>query len=227
MSAWYFLDSGAGDFALNMALDEALLEAMPLLARPVLRFYGWRQPAASFGYFQKYADVERMTHLRPLVRRPTAGGLVPHEEDWTYSLVFPAVHQWYAFAATESYRRVHEWLRDAFALLSVATELAPCRCKAQEGQCFLGHEQFDLIRQGRKIAGAAQRRRRDGLLIQGSVQPPPPGLARADWQAAMLEVPRRAAQTQWLEFQPDARLDARVHELAANKYSQPNYNQRR
>ena len=50
-----------------MALDEALLEAMPQLGAPVLRFYGWTEPAASFGYFQKYAEVERATLLRPLM----------------------------------------------------------------------------------------------------------------------------------------------------------------
>ena len=46
-----------------MALDEALLESMSRLGRPVLRFYGWTEPAATFGYFQKYADVERATHF--------------------------------------------------------------------------------------------------------------------------------------------------------------------
>ena len=86
---WYLLKTGAGHYAFNMALDEALLHAAPRLGQPVLRFYGWTEPAASFGYFQKHAEIERMTLLRPLVRRPTGGGLVPHDADWTYSLVFP------------------------------------------------------------------------------------------------------------------------------------------
>src|SRR5947208_12375756 len=119
-----------------MALDEALLEAMPRLGRPVLRFYGWTEPAASFGYFQKYADVERATLLRPLVRRPTAGGLVPHDADWTYSLTFPTTDDWYSLKATESYRQVHEWIQAAFAKLDVATELALCCRKSGAGQCF-------------------------------------------------------------------------------------------
>ena len=56
---WYLLPSGPCDCAFNMALDEALLQAAPRLGRPVLRFYGWTEPAASFGYFQKYAEIER------------------------------------------------------------------------------------------------------------------------------------------------------------------------
>ena len=77
-----------------MAVDAALLQAAPSLASPVLRFYSWAEPAATFGYFQKYSDVERMTLLRPLVRRPTGGGLVPHDSDWTYSMVFPPGTAW-------------------------------------------------------------------------------------------------------------------------------------
>src|ERR1051325_1104558 len=97
-----------------MALDEALLEAMPRLRTPVLRFYNWTEPAASFGYFQRYAEVERMTPLRPLVRRPAAGGLVPHDADWTYSLAFPTGDEWYSLKAIESYEWVHRWIKSAY-----------------------------------------------------------------------------------------------------------------
>ena len=62
---WLVLHSGPCGAAFNMALDEALLEAVARLGRPVLRFYGWTEPAATFGYFQKFAEVERATPLRP------------------------------------------------------------------------------------------------------------------------------------------------------------------
>src|SRR5438132_8431602 len=111
---WLILNSGKGDAAFNMALDETLLENAARAGKPVLRFYGWTEPAASFGYFQRFAEVERTTLLRPLVRRPTGGGIVPHEADWTYSVVFPVNDPWYSLAAIESYRRVHEWILAAF-----------------------------------------------------------------------------------------------------------------
>src|SRR2546430_14961898 len=85
---WYLLQSGSGAAAFNMAFDEALLESAARLGRPALRFYGWAERAASFGYSQKYAELARLTSLRPIVRRPTGGGLVPHDADWTHSLVF-------------------------------------------------------------------------------------------------------------------------------------------
>ena len=102
---WFLLNSGPGHCAFNMAFDEALLEGMPRLGKPVLRFYGWVEPAASFGYFQKFAEVERLTHLRPLVRRPTGGAIVTHDRDWTYSLVVPTNHEWYELNALASSRQ--------------------------------------------------------------------------------------------------------------------------
>ena len=96
---WLLLNSSPGAADLNMALDEALLEFASQSGKPVSRFYGWVERAASFGYSQKYGEVARLTVLRPLVRRPTGGGLVPHDADWTYSLVFPPGHWWYASRA--------------------------------------------------------------------------------------------------------------------------------
>ena len=249
-----------------MALDEALLESISRLGRPVLRFYGWTEPAATFGYFQKYADVERATHLRPLIRRPTGGGIVPHDADWTYSLVFPPGHEWHSLKAEESYRRVHEWIQAAFAKLNVIPELASApnshpspkgyggqaelpsfaqrlrragrtpilRPEATEGkpnsemgQCFAGHEKFDLLWHGKKIAGAAQRRNKLGLLIQGSVQPPPISLSPPDWQKAMYNVGRVELGAEWSDFAPDGTLRERAEFLAAQKYSQPAFIRKR
>ncbi len=223
---WVRLDSGPGAPAYNMAVDEALLEAAPALGQPVLRFYGWTEPAATFGYFQKISEIERVTRLRPLVRRPTGGGLVPHDADWTYSLAFPPAHAWHALRATESYERVHQWLRAAFARLGVAAELAPCCRKEIPGQCFAGHEKSDLLWHGRKIAGAAQRRTKTGLLIQGSVQPPP-GADRRDWQQAMGDAAQTDWGAHWEPWEISGVLAGRVRELVETKYARADYNRRR
>ena len=204
-----------------------MLEAMPRLLKPVLRFYGWTESAASFGYFQNYSEIERTTLLRPLVRRPTGGGLVPHDADWTYSLTFPTVHEWYSTSAVESYRRVHEWIQLAFAELNIPTELASCCRKSAPGQCFVGYEKFDVLWQGKKIAGAAQRRSKLGLLIQGSVQPPPLAIKRDDWEVAMREVGAKTLGAAWSGWKPDPELAARVDELVRQKYSQKSYNEKR
>jgi hypothetical protein len=223
---WSVLRSGSASAVRNMALDHALLESAPVHG-PVLRFYSWSEPAASFGYFQKYAEIEAVTHLRPLVRRPTGGGLVPHDTDWTYSLVFPPGGPWYDLKAVESYRRVHEWIQAAFGRLKVATTLATCCHRAVPGQCFEGYEQSDVLWNGRKIAGAAQRRTRHGLLIQGSVQPGMLAVARGDWEQAMCGVAQTEHGVRWRPLGSDAALKASAEDLAVRIYSQPEYNRRR
>ena len=224
---WLFLNSGKGGAAFNMALDEALLESAASTGAPVLRFYGWIEPAATFGYFQKFSEVEKTTPLRPLIRRPTGGGIVPHDVDWTYSFVVPPNHEWYSVAAEESYRRIHDWLRLAFAELKTETELAPYCKKSLPGQCFAGHEKFDLLWRGKKIAGAAQRRNKLGLLIQGSVQPPPVSLRRDGFEEAMRAVAQIFFSVNWAEFSPAEKLRAGAEKLAGEKFSQVSYNQRR
>src|SRR5471030_2773038 len=205
MNSWLLLNSGKCGAAFNMALDEALLENVSRLGKPVLRFYGWTEPAATFGYFQKISEAERATHLRPLIRRPTGGGIVPHDSDWTYSFVVPPNHKWFSLKAVESYRRIHEWIQNAFAKLKIETELAKAESgkrKAESAGCFIGHEKFDLLWRGKKIAGAAQRRNKLGLLIQGSIQPPVK-IARADFEDAMCDAARENWEIKWNKFSPD------------------------
>jgi lipoyl(octanoyl) transferase len=220
------LNSGKCDAAFNMALDEVLLKNISRLGQPILRFYGWTEPAATFGYFQKFFEVEAATHLRPLIRRSTGGGIVPHDADWTYSVVFPPGHEWHSLKAEESYRRIHDWLRLAFVELKVETELATGSKKSLSGQCFAGHEKFDLLWHGKKIAGAAQRRNKSGLLIQGSVQPPP-AISREDWAQAMIAVAAARFKVRWQMGVADGELLVAADHLATGKFSQTGYNQKR
>lgn len=223
METWLSLESGPGEPAFNMALDEALLSSASAIAHPLLRFYGWTEPAASFGYFQNIGDVEQSTQLRPLMRRPTAGGVVPHDADWTYSVAIPAGTEWHRMKAETSYRRMHEWVRRAFAELKVESELATEARRPAPGQCFEGYEIHDVLWRGRKIAGAAQRRTKTGLLIQGSIQPPPLRLDRDEWQRAMY----RAWLADWRDWKPDAQIENLCRELMETKHSRREYHRKR
>ena len=216
MKDWLRLDSGPGEPAYNMALDEALLENAATIGQPVLRFYSWTLPCATFGYSQKIVQIEAATKLRPLIRRCTGGGLVPHNGDWTYSLIFPPDHEWAMLAATESYQRTHKLLQATFKEIGVETELAKCCRRPKPGECFEGHELHDLLWNGKKIAGAAQRRNRHGLLIQGSVQPAD-DRSHIDWQDCLSQ------GSSQLEDIPNAR----AHELDEAKYSKTEYNRKR
>jgi hypothetical protein len=165
--------------------------------------------------------------LRPLIRRPTGGGVVPHDTDWTYSIVVPPGHEWYQLRAEESYRRAHGWISDSFRALRVATELAACCAKELPGRCFIGAEKFDVLANGQKIAGAAQKRNKLGLLIQGSIQPANREWSRSEWEAALLQVGKEQFVSEWAELKPSAELLARAEALDREKYARDEYNQRR
>jgi lipoate-protein ligase A len=224
-STWFILNSGLGEAAENMACDEALLEASSSQRHPAVRFYGWEKPAATFGYFQRYADVSALTQLRPLIRRPTGG-------DWSCMTVtgptacrfLPLTHG-LALKAVESYQRIHEWVQAAFHDLGIATTLSPCCVREGPGQCFVGAEQFDLLHDGVKIAGAAQRRRKDGLLIQGSIQAGKTGVQRTAFERAFCEAGARQWRIRWQDFRPAPEfLPSTSVSSRREKYSRVHYN---
>jgi lipoate-protein ligase A len=180
-----------GGAAENMAQDFLLLQRWPGPEQPRWRHYGWRAPAFTFGYSQKIDFVR--AQLPPagpfeLCRRPTGGGIVDHRDDWTYTLVVPRGHAWEEMRASESYRRVHDCLAAALRAQGVAAELhrtvvEPDRPAGPEGVCFQRAEIYDVVGAGgRKIAGAAQKRNKRGLLLQGSIWRPAAGGAAIDWE---------------------------------------------
>lgn len=153
--------------ALNMAVDEALLAEA---AVPILRFYRWRQPALSFGYFGHYAEVADQAHEREIVRRWTGGGIVPHGDDVTYSVIIPASHPLFARSSPEIYAALHNAIRGALAANGVHAILANSATPKVSENCFANAVRADVMSGGQKIAGAAHRRSRAGLLHQGSIQ---------------------------------------------------------
>jgi lipoate-protein ligase A len=153
--------------ALNMAVDEALLEDA---AAPILRFYRWRLPSLSFGYFGRYADVTNQSSHREIVRRWTGGGIVPHGDDLTYSVIVPASASFFARSSLEIYAAVHESIRRALGANGIAAILANSATPKVSEDCFANAVPADVLSDGRKIAGAAHRRSRAGLLHQGSIQ---------------------------------------------------------
>ena len=159
----FFDDNTPRSAAINMAIDEALLQ---LATRPALRFYRWRAPALSFGYFGSFADVAGEANERELVRRWTGGGIVLHGADFTYSIVLPGVQR---VASRAIYSQVHSAIQSALPRTMNVALAAQAASKISES-CFANPVEADVLLEGRKIAGAAQRRTRAGLLHQGSIQ---------------------------------------------------------
>jgi lipoate-protein ligase A len=166
--------------ALNMAIDEALLEHA---SSPSIRFYRWDHPALSFGYFGKFADVANYSMERDLVRRWTGGGIVFHGNDLTYSIIIPVQDSAFTESSISIYEKIHNALRAALATngqsVELATVAAVCDRRSHSDsalierryrECFANPVRADVLSNGCKVAGAAQRRTRLGLLQQGSIR---------------------------------------------------------
>jgi lipoate-protein ligase A len=168
----------------NMDMDEALLEGFPTGGGPILRFYQWDRPTLSLGYFQKAEEVADLAYCAskgvPVVRRPTGGGAILHHLEFTLSLFLPLNHPLLACTLPESYlvisRPVAEVLRGLGAAVSFRGEASKDKHAAN---CFAGQACPDLVHQGRKIFGSAQRRKNGAMLFHGSLLL---GLDKELWQ---------------------------------------------
>ena len=214
-------DIASRSAALNMAIDEALLENA---TEPLIRFYTWDHPALSFGYFGKFADVENHAPQRDFARRWTGGGTVFHGDDLTYSIVIPATEPAFSESSRSIYEKIHGAIRAAFAVNGKSVELAEGRDAAQRAvptnNCFANPVRADVLSNGRKIAGAAQRRTRRGLLQQGSIQGIQLANKFADQFASELCSKRCHKAV-------DEHLISRAHEIADRKYGTASWLQRR
>lgn len=150
-----------------MAVDEWLLETAE---RPVLRVYRWAGDWASIGYFGKVAEARELFRDVELVRRWTGGGMVDHRADWAYTVVAPQGEPLAGWRGAESYRRLHAALAETLAGEGIVARMSDGADETGGVLCFENPVSHDLLgADGRKLAGAGQRRSRAGLLHQGSV----------------------------------------------------------
>jgi lipoate-protein ligase A len=163
---WDFLRSPAAGAAFNMALDETLLRSAMKRGRPLLRVYSWEKPAMTFGYFQKFPA--QLAGDYEVVRRPTGGGVVHHVVDTTYTVVVPPGHSLHGMKTVDAYCALHKAVAAAF---ETQPQLHDAELHSPQGQyeCFQKPVRGDVVADGRKLAGGAQRRTKFGMLHQGSI----------------------------------------------------------
>ncbi len=165
-----------------MAVDEAIMEAVGReLVPPTLRLYGWQPPAVSLGCFQELDSQVDLAALRSrgwdLVRRPTGGRAILHDDEVTYSVSVPQYMLKGGHSVLRSYRELSRGIQRGLELLGVRAELGnkpkPHNNAATGGKlpaiCFTQSTRADMVAQGRKIVGSAQVRRDGTILQHGSV----------------------------------------------------------
>ncbi|EJD86004.1 lipoate--protein ligase family protein [Staphylococcus epidermidis] len=179
---WNFINTGSKNPYYNMAMDEALLN---FVSRgeidPVIRFYTWNPATLSIGYFQrlqKEIDIDKVKEKGyGLVRRQTGGRGVLHDKELTYSVIVPESHPNMPSTVTEAYKIISQGLLEGFKNLGFETYFSIPRSKEERDKlkqprssvCFDAPSWYELVVEGRKIAGSAQTRQKGVILQHGSI----------------------------------------------------------
>jgi len=177
---WRLIDQGPLDGPANMALDEALLSCYDAgRSLPVLRLYGWNPPALSVGRYQVAASALKLELCAadgvPVVRRMTGGGIIFHAQELTYSIVCSPEQIGDVSGVKDGFRRLCGFLLGTYQRLGLEAAFAAdlnqpgVRLGERTAFCFAGKEEFDVLVNGRKIGGNAQRRLRGAILQHGSI----------------------------------------------------------
>jgi len=177
---WELILDGPMDGIRNMAIDAALLDdvANSATTRTVVRFYAWLSPTISLGRNQQTDKAVDSDYCAAngieIVHRPTGGRAVLHDDELTYAVISNDTNS-FGDTIYGNYKRVSEALCLGYNRLGVPAVLAPETRKLPrlangvDPPCFLSPSRYELMVQGRKIAGSAQRRVRQSFLQHGSM----------------------------------------------------------
>jgi len=181
MVKWRFLDTGKENAFFNMALDEAILDAVGKDASPpTFRLYEWNPDAVTFGYSQ---NIDRLINIEccradgvDITRRLTGGRTVFHKNEIAYSVIGSIDDPCFGGNIIDTYQSINKVLVESFNLLGIdakidrgGTEKGVPNSNRRLLPCFLITSKFEITLDGKKIVGSAQRRFNGLFLQQGSI----------------------------------------------------------
>ncbi len=231
-NTWLLWDDGSHSPYLNMAIDELLLQESFNTKTPILRFYGWDRPALSIGYIQKFNELTHDGYT--IVRRPTGGGVVYHDIDMTYTVVIPQSHKLASTNRLESYKIFHDLIIEALKTMNIKAEFVETTNEPKERstmKCFSAPVKFDIAAAERdsngkisKIAGAAQRRTKLGILHQGSIVIENIGKYKKELKNSMIKAFEDKFNLTFINFVPNSQFLTAAEKLSSEKYSTTEWN---
>jgi lipoate-protein ligase A len=177
---WKIIDAGINSAGTNMRRDYELLKSLPSTREPILHLYSWIDDSATYGHFTKpeqHLDLSVCEEKKlKLAKRPTGGGIIFHISDWAFSALVPADHSYFSLNTLENYALINNLVIDAVQKFlgrqytpSLLEQEPVPRDAACRHFCMAKPTKYDVIIDGRKVGGAAQRRTKEGFLHQGTI----------------------------------------------------------
>lgn len=165
MACWRLLKFEAHNAYMNMAMDEAILDArIKGLIPNTVRFYRWNPSAVSIGRFQNIQNEVYLENCRKhgvnVVRRITGGGTVYHdaEGEITYSVVVRK-EDLMSEGIVDVYAKVYAGIIEALNILGLSAGFNKGDAKACP----------NLTINGKKISGSAQCHKANTVLQHGTL----------------------------------------------------------
>ncbi|WP_400163927.1 biotin/lipoate A/B protein ligase family protein [Brevibacillus sp. TJ4] len=182
METWRYIVTKSMSPAMNMAVDEAILQMhAEKKVPPTVRFYTWNPATLSIGYFQKALKEINLEEVDRqglgFVRRATGGRAVLHDKELTYSVIVSEDHPRMPSSVTEAYKVISMGLLHGFQNLGLQAEMVSLASEEEKEKysspgssaCFDSPSWYELVVEGKKVAGSAQTRQRGVILQHGSI----------------------------------------------------------
>ncbi len=177
---WNLIEREAASAVSNMEYDAELLKALTPSSAPILHLYDWVKPSLTYGFFahpEKLLNLDAVEkHGFDLAKRPTGGGVVFHVWDLAFSVLIPAESSLFSQNTLDNYEFINQIVFSVVqdfagksALMSLTPHDATIKSPDQAFFCMARPTKYDLVVGKRKIAGAAQRKMRQGFLHQGTI----------------------------------------------------------
>jgi len=163
-----WIDTGKRSAIENMELDSALLQDLGDSQELLLHFYDWEKPSATYGHFIKPEEFLQEGKI-DLAKRPTGGGIVFHVTDFAFSVLVPKGHPGYSENTLENYAFINKKVIEALGGGELLPEEPEALDSASKSFCMAKPTRYDVMINGKKVGGAAQRRTQHGYLHQGTI----------------------------------------------------------
>lgn len=157
---------------MNMNIDKTIINNFSQNDEPILRFYTWEK-SFTVGVSQNPLEYSKRypQYGNNFAKRMTGGGTLFHGHDISYSLVLPTSLM-KDLNVKQSYEKICTFLLNFYRGLGLDANYA----KDIEGIilsksefCQVGYEAYDIIVNGIKIGGNAQKRSKNMIFQHGSI----------------------------------------------------------
>ncbi|RXJ96539.1 ligase [Arcobacter sp. AHV-9/2010] len=158
--------------SINSNIDKALFKSFENDSKPILRVYSW-EDCVTLGAGQKLDDYEKLqnSYKNNISKRLTGGGVLFHGHDISYTILLnPNMIE--NKDVKETYFLICQFLLKFYEDLGLKPKFAKddeSIVLSKSPFCQVGFEAYDIIIDGKKIGGNAQKRAKNCILQHGSI----------------------------------------------------------